>query len=54
MENKKIDKIINYIKIYLKKRKYMLIPWNNKSYINFIKNNLFVNKFCEQYFMKFN
>lgn len=54
MENKKIDKIINYIKIYLKKRKYMLIPWNNKSYINFIKNNLFINKFCEQYFMKFN
>jgi hypothetical protein len=54
MENKKIDKIINYIKIYLKKRKYMLIPWNNKSYISFIKNNLFINKFCEQYFMKFN
>jgi hypothetical protein len=49
MENKKIDKIINYIKIYLKKRKYMLIPWNNKSYINFIKNNLFINKFCKQY-----
>ena len=54
MENKKIDKIINYIKIYLKKRKYMLIPWNNKSYINFIKNNLFINKFCKQYFIKFN
>lgn len=54
MENKKIEKIINYIKIYLKKRKYMLIPWNNKSYINFIKNNLFINKFCKQYFMKLN
>jgi hypothetical protein len=54
MENKKIDKIINYIKIYLKKRKYMLIPWNNKSYIIFIKNNLFINKFCKQYLIKFN
>ena len=48
-ENKVIEKIINYIKIYIKKRKYMLIPWNNKSYINFIKNNLFINKFCKQY-----
>jgi hypothetical protein len=49
MENTSIKKIINYIKIYIKKRKYMIIPWNNKSYINFIKNNLFINKFCKQY-----
>ena len=54
MENKNIQKIIKYIKLYLKKRKYMLIPWNNKSYINFIKNNLFINKFCKQYLIKYN
>jgi hypothetical protein len=47
MEDKKIDKIINYIKLYIKKRKYMLIPWNNKSYIIFIKKNLFINKLCK-------
>jgi hypothetical protein len=52
MENKNLKKLINYIKIYITKRKYMLIPWNNKSYINFIKNNLFINKFCKQYFIK--
>jgi hypothetical protein len=54
MENKNLQKIIKYIHIYLKKRKYMLIPWSNKSYINFIKNNLFINKFCKQYFIKYN
>jgi len=48
-ENKSIEKIINYIKIYIKKRRYMLIHWNNKSYISFIKNNLFINKFCKEY-----
>ena len=47
MEDKKIDKIINYIKLYIKKRKYMLISWNNKSYIIFIKKNLFINKLCK-------
>jgi hypothetical protein len=49
MENKNTIKFINFIKKYIKKRKYMLIPWNNKSYIKFIKNNLFINKFCKQY-----
>ena len=49
MENKKIKTIINYIKKYLKTRKYMLIPWNNKKYVNLIKKNLFVNKLCKQY-----
>jgi len=54
MENKNTIKLINFIKKYIKKRKYMLIPWNNKSYIKFIKNNLFINKFCKQYFIKYN
>ncbi len=49
IENKKIKTIINYIKKYLKTRKYMLTPWNNKKYVNFIKKNLFVNKLCKQY-----
>ena len=49
MENKNTIKLINFIKKYIKKRKYMLMPWNNKSYIKFIKNNLFINKFCKQY-----
>ena len=47
IDNNNIKIIINYIKKYLKKRKYMLIPWNNKNYINFI-NNLFINKLCKK------
>ena len=42
-----IDKIINFIKKYVKNRKYMIIPWNNKKYIEFIKNNLFSHKLCK-------
>jgi hypothetical protein len=38
MENKDIKTIINYIKKYLKEIIYMLIPWKNKNYINFIIN----------------
>ena len=47
--NSIIMKIIIFIRQYLKERKYMLINWNNKKYIKFIKNNLFINKFCKQY-----
>ncbi len=51
LEKKDIDKIINFIKQYLEERKYCLHTWKNKKYVKFIKDKLFINKYCSQYIM---
>jgi len=49
MNKLNIKKTLSFIQQYLRERKYLIIPWINKEYYLFVKNNLFINKFCEQH-----
>jgi hypothetical protein len=51
MNESNLKKTISFIQKYLKERNNncVAIPWKNKEYYNFVKNNLFIDTDCTQY-----